>query len=235
MADQVDRETLAEVGALGRLGDGGAARTWLRDALRAVYLGGAKRGLDLALVLIAAPFLAPLLAALAALAAWDGGPALYGQARVGRGGRRFTCWKFRTMVPDAEARLAALLAADPDAAAEWARCQKLRRDPRVTRTGRWLRAASLDELPQLWNVLTGEMSLVGPRPMTPAQEPIYPGTAYYRLRPGITGFWQVSERHEGAFAGRAVHDARYADEVSLATDLTLLWRTAAVVLRGGGA
>lgn len=200
-----------------------------------LYSDWLKRPFDVLAVIAAAPFLAPLVALLALLARLDGGPSFYGQARVGRGGRRFTCWKIRTMVVGADARLAALLAADPAAAEEWGRCQKLCRDPRVSRIGRLLRATSLDELPQLWNVLTGEMSLVGPRPMMLEQQPLYAGAAYYRLRPGITGFWQVSERHEGAFADRAAHDARYAKAVSLRTDLAVLWRTVAVVLRGAGA
>lgn len=206
-----------------------------RAPAEGIYARRGKRALDLALTLLAAPFVLPLVALLAALVALDGGPAFYGQARLGRGGRVFTCWKLRSMAVDAEARLATLLAEDPAAAAEWARCQKLRRDPRVTPIGRFLRAASLDELPQLWNVVTGEMSLVGPRPMTPEQAPLYPGRAYFEMRPGITGPWQVSERHKGAFAGRATHDAAYLRELSLATDLRLLARTVTVVLRGQGA
>jgi len=205
------------------------------EAAGGPYARLGKRALDVTLILLAAPFVLPLIALLAVLVALDGGPAFYGQTRLGRGGRRFTCWKLRSMAVDADARLEALLAEDPRAAAEWARCQKLRRDPRVTRLGRWLRAVSFDELPQLWNVLTGEMSLVGPRPMTPDQAPIYPGQAYYALRPGITGPWQVGERHEGAFAGRAAHDAAYLRELSFFTDLKLLARTVTVVLRGQGA
>jgi exopolysaccharide production protein ExoY len=210
-----------------------------RPLVQRVYARRLKRGLDLALVLLAAPFVLPLIALLALLVALDGGPAFYGQVRVGRGGARFTCWKLRSMAVDADARLAALLEADPEAAAQWARCQKLRRDPRVTRLGRILRACSLDELPQLWNVFAGDMSLVGPRPMTPEQVSMYPAgpyrDAYCAVRPGLTGFWQVSERHEGAFTARAGFDARYVEEVSLTTDAALLARTVSVVLRGAGA
>ena len=205
------------------------------DRTEGIYARRGKRALDLALLALGGPVALALVALLALLARLDGGPAFYSQTRVGRGGRRFACRKIRTMTPDADARLAALLAADPAAAVEWERRQKLSRDPRVTRLGRVLRATSLDELPQLWNVLTGEMSLVGPRPMTPEQEPMYPGAAYYRLRPGLTGPWQVSDRHASEFAGRAAHDARYAREVSLWTDLKLLARTVGVVLRGTGA
>ena len=210
-----------------------------RPASQGLYARRFKRGLDLALVLLAAPFVLPLIGLLALLVALDGGPAVYGQTRVGKGGTRFTCWKLRSMAVDADARLGALLDADPEAAAQWARCQKLRRDPRTTPLGRVLRACSLDELPQLWNVFVGDMSLVGPRPMTPEQTPMYPvgayRAAYCAVRPGLTGIWQVSERHEGAFAARAEFDSRYVEEVSLGADLALLARTEDEVLRGAGA
>ena len=203
-------------------------------ALSGLYARRVKRALDVACVLLGAAAALPVILVAALLARLDGGPAFYGQARVGRGGRIFTCWKIRTMAVDADARLEALLAADPAAAAEWRERQKLSNDPRVTRLGRVLRATSLDELPQLWNVLVGDMSLVGPRPMTPAQRELYPGSAYYALRPGITGYWQVSERNGCAFAGRAAHDARYAREIGFLTDLGVLARTVGVVLRPTG-
>ena len=128
------------------------------------------RAIDLALVIGGLIFLAPLMLTVA-LIIWgqDGGPALYGQRRIGRGGRLFRCWKFRSMVQDADVRLKALLASDADAAAEWAEFHKLRADPRITPLGQFLRKSSLDELPQLFNVLVGEMSLVGPRPIVPAE------------------------------------------------------------------
>ena len=113
------------------------------------------------------------------------------------------------MVPDAEARLLHLIERDPIAREEWVSQQKLRNDPRVTRLGRVLRAASLDELPQLWNVLIGDMSLVGPRPMMPEQAALYPGTAFHRLRPGVTGKWPVSVRNDSTFAERAHYDDAY--------------------------
>ncbi len=138
------------------------------------------------------------------------------------------------MVPDAEMRLQACLAEDPKARAEWDATQKLKDDPRVTRMGRFLRKSSLDELPQLWNVLRGDMSLVGPRPMMLSQRAMYPGTAYYALRPGITGFWQVSERNDCEFAQRARFDADYQSRVSFLVDLTILMRTVRVVLRATG-
>lgn len=193
-----------------------------------------KRVLDVTAVLLAAPFILPVVAGLALAVRQDGGGAFYSQPRVGMGGRIFRIWKLRTMVPDAEARLADHLAADPAARTEWAATQKLRHDPRITPVGRLLRRTSLDELPQLWNVLRGDMSLVGPRPMMPDQQRLYPGTAYYRLRPGITGSWQVSARNQSTFAARADYDAGYDRDLSLATDASILMRTVGVVLRGTG-
>jgi lipopolysaccharide/colanic/teichoic acid biosynthesis glycosyltransferase len=202
--------------------------------VRRPYRDFGKRVLDLVLVLMAAPFVLPLVALLAAIVALDGGRPFYSQPRVGRGGREFRMWKLRSMVVDADRRLADHLAADPVARDEWDAMQKLRRDPRVTRFGRFLRKSSLDELPQLWNVLRGEMSLVGPRPMLPEQRALYPSAVYYRMRPGITGYWQTSDRNRSTFAARALSDAAYERDLSLATDLRLLWRTVAVVLRGTG-
>lgn len=143
-----------------------------------------------------APFVLPILLILGFMIARDGGPVLYCQNRIGRGGRIFRIWKLRTMVINADAALEDYLASDPAARAEWNEHQKLRKDPRITPAGRLIRKTSLDELPQLWNVLTGDMSLVGPRPMMPSQTRLYPGRAYYRLRPGLTGFWQISHRNE---------------------------------------
>lgn len=138
------------------------------------------------------------------------------------------------MVKDADARLETHLASDNAARGEWDTTQKLKADPRITPFGRFLRKSSFDELPQLWNVLKGDMSLVGPRPMMPEQAPLYPGEAYYTLRPGITGLWQVSERNATAFADRAHYDTRYEQSLSLVTDLRILMATIRVVLRGTG-
>lgn len=199
-----------------------------------LYARGGKRALDLALVaLLALPALLIVLP-LAALIACDGGAPFYRQERIGRKGARFWMWKLRTMVHDADARLEAQLAANPAARAEWDRCQKLRDDPRITRVGRLMRKTSMDELPQLLNVLRGDMSMVGPRPMMPNQRGLYPGTAYDDLRPGITGAWQTSERHETSFAERARFDTAYARDLSLAIDLALVLRTVKVVLQGTG-
>jgi lipopolysaccharide/colanic/teichoic acid biosynthesis glycosyltransferase len=198
------------------------------------YRDVGKRLVDLFAVLALAPLAAPLVALLSVMIALDGGAPLFRQKRVGVGGRVFTIFKLRTMVPDAEQALKDLVRRDPAAAAEWRERQKLLRDPRVTRLGAFLRRTSLDELPQLWNVLRGEMSLVGPRPMMPNQKSLYPGEAYFRLRPGITGLWQVSDRNDNTFASRAEYDEIYAARLSLWLDLKTLARTTVVVMRGTG-
>jgi exopolysaccharide production protein ExoY len=166
----------------------------------------------------------------------DGRNPLFGHKRVGRNGRVFRCWKIRTMVPDAEARLADLLNSDPDAAAEWAEFQKLTHDPRIMSVGDTLRRTSLDELPQLWNVLRGEMSFVGPRPVTVPELDRY-GTsraAYCAMRPGITGLWQVSGRNEVTYAERVALDVEYLYRMSFGTDIGIIARTAGVVLKPTG-
>jgi lipopolysaccharide/colanic/teichoic acid biosynthesis glycosyltransferase len=199
-----------------------------------LWRNGLKRAFDVAAVLLAAPVIVPLVLTLALLVARDGGQPFYTQFRVGRGGRPFRMWKLRSMVRDADARMAEYLDANPDARAEWDSTQKLRADPRITRFGQFLRKSSLDELPQLWNVLTGEMSLVGPRPMMLNQQALYPGTAYFALRPGITGYWQTEGRNRTTFEARADFDAVYERELSLMTDLRILVRTVGVVWRGTG-
>jgi exopolysaccharide production protein ExoY len=201
---------------------------------RRLYRLVVKRALDITLIILALPVALPLVALMALLAALDGASPFYRQERVGRDGRIFQLLKIRTMVPDADAQMAAYLAANPEAKREWDETQKLKHDPRITRVGDMLRKTSLDELPQLWNVLRGDMSIVGPRPMMVDQQPLYPGRAYYRLRPGITGPWQVSDRNNGTFAGRAKFDTAYYRDLSLATDLSILLRTVSVVIRRTG-
>lgn len=193
-----------------------------------------KRVIDVAVILAAAPVVLPMVTGLAVLVARDGGSPFYTQERVGKGGKVFRMWKLRSMVMDADARMEGYLAQNPEAKAEWDSTQKLRNDPRITPFGQFLRRSSLDELPQLWNVLKGDMSLVGPRPMMVSQQPIYPGTAYYNLRPGITGYWQTAGRNKTTFEARAEFDAAYEDEVTLVTDLRILARTVGVVLKGTG-
>jgi exopolysaccharide production protein ExoY len=198
------------------------------------YRNGLKRAVDVVLVLLSAPILLVVLAVLAALVALDGGNPFYSQLRVGKDGRRYRMWKLRTMVCDADAKLEGYLEANPEARQEWDTDQKLKDDPRVTRIGALLRRSSLDELPQFLNVLLGDMSLVGPRPMMVSQQQMYPGSAYYRVRPGITGSWQVTDRNRSSFADRARFDTDYERSLSLVTDLRLLFATVRVVLRGTG-
>lgn len=202
-----------------------------------LYLTGGKRLIDLALVILALPVVLPLIM-LIILVTWaEGGKPLFRQRRVGLNGREFSCWKVRTMVQNADRVLADLVAHDPEIAAEWDKNQKLARDPRITRLGRLLRRTSLDELPQLLNVLGGSMSLIGPRPFTPEQKALYANgneTSYYSLRPGLSGLWQVSRRNAGSFADRVHYDEIYSRQVSLSADLTILWRTFAVVMRATG-
>jgi lipopolysaccharide/colanic/teichoic acid biosynthesis glycosyltransferase len=199
-----------------------------------LYRAGLKRFLDVAVILLSAPIVAPLVALLALLVARDGGRPFYVQERVGRGGRTYRMWKLRTMVPDADACLEACLKADPSLRAEWDSKQKLIRDPRITSIGRMLRKCSMDELPQLWNVLRGDMSLVGPRPMMVSQRALYPGEDYYELRPGITGPWQISHRNRSSFADRAKFDRLYNRRLSLRTDLRILLATVRTVIHGTG-
>ena len=198
------------------------------------YRHGFKRVIDFCVIVMTAPFTVPFIFLLAVIVALNGHSPFYSQSRIGRGGRVYTMWKLRSMVHDADAALEACLAADPAIRAEWDLTQKLKSDPRITRFGRILRKSSLDELPQLWNVFRGDMSLVGPRPMMPSQCSLYPGQAYYRQRPGITGMWQVSARNDSSFAERAGFDADYDQQISLRTDLALLWATVRVVLHGTG-
>lgn len=196
-----------------------------------------KRVFDVVGALLIILAIAPVAAAIMIALCLEGGPLFFGHVRVGRSGRRFSCWKFRTMVPDADRRLADLLARDGEARAEWARDFKLRNDPRITALGRWLRATSLDELPQLFNVLRGEMSLVGPRPIVDAELARYGDdlAAYLRCTPGLTGLWQVSGRNDVSYQDRVLLDRRYAEAQSFWLDLVILARTPLAVLRRAGA
>lgn len=194
--------------------------------------------LNQVLALLLLVLLAPVLAAVAFLI-WhrDGAPILFGHYRVGHDGKMFRCLKFRSMLLDAEASLAALLARSPEARAEWQRDQKLLNDPRVTPIGRFLRRTSLDELPQLLNVLRGEMSLVGPRPVTVGELTRY-GRArwhYLSVRPGITGLWQVSGRNNTTYDERVALDRQYVEHRSAWLDAVILAKTVSVVLSRHGA
>ena len=200
----------------------------------AFYRSFGKRALDVTLVLLSLPLVLPLVGLLAVFVALEGGKPFYTQPRLGRNGKVYRIWKLRSMVPNADALLESHLAANPDARREWDTTQKLKNDPRITRLGRFLRRSSLDELPQLWNVLKGDMSLVGPRPMMPCQRDLYPGADYNAMRPGITGSWQVSARNDSTFADRARFDSSYLRNLSFETDLKLLTATFRVVLRATG-
>ena len=210
---------------------------FVRNSLRPTstpYKSFLKRGLDILVVLASAPVVLPLVAVFALMIAASGGSPFYSQTRVGMNGRRFRLHKLRTMLPNAEALLEDRLRTCPATRAEWTHKQKLKNDPRVTPLGRFLRKTSLDELPQFYNVLVGDMSLVGPRPIMDTQVDLYPGRAYYRLRPGISGTWQVSDRNACSFADRASHDEAYERDLSLGTDLRVLAATMWVVLHGTG-
>ncbi len=197
----------------------------------------AKRGMDLTVTLLVLLAVLPVLGVIALALKLEGGPVMYGHRRIGRGGRSFACLKFRSMVPNAGEVLARLLAEDPEAARSWAESRKLPRDPRVTRLGAFLRATSLDELPQLFNVLRGEMSLVGPRPVVAQELEEHYGEAaetYKKVRPGITGLWQVSGRSDTSYSERVALDCRYVQNASVGEDLRILLRTVpAVLLRRG--
>ncbi|MBR0650914.1 sugar transferase [Roseomonas terrae] len=197
-----------------------------------------KRAADVAIAAAALLFAAPFFLVVSLLVRADGGPAFYAHPRVGRDGRIFGCLKFRSMVVDSQARLEALLASDPAAREEWETTRKLKNDPRITRTGRFLRATSLDELPQLINVLLGEMAIVGPRPVTQSELDSYYGAAaahYVTVRPGITGLWQVSGRSETSYDQRVALDVAYVSQPSLMADMRILIKTPVAVLSRRGA
>lgn len=197
----------------------------------------AKRTLDIAGSLAIGLVFSPLILMIALRMRMEGGPVVFRHRRIGRGGKPFDCLKFRTMVPNAEQILHDLLDKNPEAKAEWLRDHKLKDDPRVTRMGRFLRKTSLDELPQLWNVLRGEMSLVGPRPIV-KEEMLRYGRylrAYMAAKPGVTGLWQVSGRNDTDYRRRVVMDTLYVRKRTILMDLKILARTVRVVVWGHGA
>lgn len=202
--------------------------------LRRPYKYGGKRALDLLLTLVTAPIWLPLIALAAICVALDGRSPFYLQDRIGRDGRVFRMVKLRSMVHNADDILDAYLRHNPAARQEWDSTQKLKSDPRVTIVGRIIRKTSIDELPQLFNVLVGDMSLVGPRPMMTCQKELYSGERYYDLRPGLTGFWQISNRNHCRFSDRVRYDNAYNGALSFRTDIAVILRTVGVVLRGTG-
>lgn len=196
-----------------------------------------KRAIDIALSLALLALLSPVFLALAGAVRMSGRQILFRQWRVGRHGRLFKCLKYRTMTPDAEQKLEQLLRDHPELAAEWERSQKLKNDPRITRVGKFLRRTSLDELPQLWNVLRGDMSLVGPRPVIKSEIERYGRAArwYLQVRPGISGLWQVSGRSEVGYSRRIALDTYYVKNLNLALDLKIMLKTVWVVFAKMGA
>jgi len=179
----------------------------------------------------------PLVVTIAILLRIEGAPIIFRHRRVGRDGKAFDCLKFRSMVPEADKVLRELLDRHPELRAEWLHDHKLKDDPRVTAVGRFLRRTSLDELPQLWNVIRGDMSLVGPRPVVREELLRYGRCAgiYLSARPGITGLWQVTGRNDTNYRQRVVLDVYYVRRQNLLLDLYILAKTTAVVLGGGGA
>lgn len=198
--------------------------------------GKAKRVADLLLAVLLLPVLLPVIAVLYVLTRLDGGPGFFGHRRIGENNKEFKCWKIRSMVHNAEAVLEEYLANNPEAKAEWERDFKLTNDPRITKLGRILRETSLDELPQIWNVLRGEMSFVGPRPVTAVELEKYQGYewCYLSVKPGITGLWQVSGRNDVDYAERVQLDMQYATNRSMVGDFSIIFRTAGAVLNRTG-
>jgi lipopolysaccharide/colanic/teichoic acid biosynthesis glycosyltransferase len=188
------------------------------------------------MVLALAPVAVPIVAVVALVLLILGESPFFSQKRLGQNGRIFHIWKLRTMRQDADLVLENILKTDPIRRGEWQRTQKLKNDPRVTPFGAVLRKTSIDELPQLWNVLTGDMSMIGPRPMMVDQAPLY-GVhlgVYFSLRPGISGQWQVTERNDANFLRRAQIDAEYARGLSFGRDLSIVFSTMKAILHSTG-
>ncbi len=197
-----------------------------------------KRALDILLIILALPLLLPLFGLLClAVKLTSPGPIFFSHRRIKQNGAFFSMWKFRTMCVDSTAILEQHLRQYPEARVEWLASQKLRVDPRITPIGTFLRKLSLDELPQIWNVFTGTMSLVGPRPIVAAEVEKYAGnfTSYCRVKPGLTGLWQVSGRSKLTYEARVALDCEYVRRWSLTRDLVILFRTFSEVIKQNGA
>ncbi len=199
-----------------------------------------KRSLDVTATLLALICLIPIAIGVALGLKLEGqsGTIFYGGYRVGRNGKRFKCWKFRSMEPNTDHLIDELFTKDPEALTYWQKNNKIKNDPRVTtRTARFIRKMSIDELPQLWNVFIGDMSLVGPRPLLENELPQYGESIknYYEARPGITGLWQVSGRSDATFERRIYWDSWYVRNWSFWGDIVIIFKTVKVVLFGSGA
>ncbi|WP_158874321.1 sugar transferase [Antarcticirhabdus aurantiaca] len=217
------------------LGSARPTRVRPRRTPGSVY--AAKRWMDVAGALLGLIILSPLFLLVAlVIKVTDGGSIFYGHKRVGRGGRDFACLKFRTMVQDGDAVLQRYLAENPEAEAEWLATRKLQNDPRVTSIGSVLRKLSLDELPQLINILRGEMSIVGPRPVVRAELDYYGSNApvYLSTRPGLTGLWQVSGRNDVSYDARVAFDRQYVENWSLGSDIMIILKTVPAVCLSRG-
>lgn len=210
----------------------------IRNNLASPWNQMLKRLFDIVATICGGLLISPILLAIAFWVYHDSpGPVIFKHRRVGRNGKEFNCYKFRSMCVNSKEVLEHLLATDPEAKAEWDKEFKLKNDPRITKSGAFLRKTSLDELPQLWNVLKGEMSLVGPRPIVQAEVPRYGKyiKEYYSVLPGITGMWQTSGRSDIDYPERVQMDSWYVHNWSVWLDMVLLWRTVAVVLSHKGA
>lgn len=206
-------------------------------AMQAMHDAVLTRTMDLCIAFAAIAILLPLLILIIlALKLTSPGPVLFAHRRVGKGGRVFPCYKFRSMVVDSAEVLEQHLAHSPEAQQEWARDQKLRNDPRVTPIGRFLRRSSLDEVPQIFNVLLGQMSMVGPRPIVESEVIRYRQyiADYMSVKPGITGLWQISGRNNTTYRRRVALDTAYARSRNLTLDLAIMARTVPAVLSGSG-
>jgi exopolysaccharide production protein ExoY len=195
-----------------------------------------KRAFDILFALAVLVVVAPLMIILFGLVKLDGGPAVFSHRRIGQNGRPFQCLKFRSMYTDSAARLEDILRTSAQARAEWAKDHKLRNDPRMTSLGRFLRASSLDELPQLFNILRGEMSVVGPRPIVEAEMVKYGARIenYRRMRPGLTGLWQISGRNDVDYRRRVAMDVLYSRRISFLLDVKIVVMTVPAVLLSKG-
>ncbi|SRR5579884_156132 len=238
--NRFDNQRMLIIGAPGKARAPLLLRFHKADSNKHYISPALKRLIDLLISLSALILFAPLFSILIILVALDG-PAFYAQRRVGQGGRTFICWKFRTMVVNADEKLAQLLAADEKAREEYETFWKLKDDPRVTRIGRFLRRYSLDELPQILNIIKGDMSIVGPRPRSVQEMEFFQSTmpeynvSYKRVRPGLTCLWQVSGRNCLGLEIKGQLDDYYAKNWSIAGDVAIIFATFPAVIRGKGA
>jgi lipopolysaccharide/colanic/teichoic acid biosynthesis glycosyltransferase len=228
----VSREATDSADGVSELANRSSPYGWSKATSRRM-----KRALDIAIALAALVFFAPLMLVIAAsLLLQDGRPVIFKQRRIGAGGRAFPCYKFRSMAKDSDRRLQYLLESSETSRLQWQLRQKLDHDPRIHFVGALLRKSSLDELPQLWNVLRGHMSIVGPRPVRPDELARYGEQAKYYLaqRPGLTGLWQVSGRSGTTYTERIELDVRYSKSWTLMGDIVILLKTVVVVLTTKG-